>query len=211
MHYFRFCPTAGWLAGWHWWVGGWTNIARLPNGLPWTRARPQCYCIHANLHHFIVVTLLEMEVQSNKPKDLRCGLNPTLYLISYQSHIKINIHISGIWRRLTVWYPKHAKWSPDVAAEPPSSCQEAWSHIARVTTWRMKGRERQLRSNFFNFLITNEAEFGVNCMSSTSPYLRSIINPPWNPKMVLVECAIELEGPLPLRQNLMGASWGPDY
>ena len=60
-------------AGWHWWVGGWTNIARLPNGLPWTRARPQCSCIHANLHHFIVVTLLEREVQSNKPKDVRCG------------------------------------------------------------------------------------------------------------------------------------------
>ena len=73
VHYFRFCPTAGRLAGWRWWVGGWTNIARLPNGLPWTRARPQCSCIHANLHHFIVVTLLEREVQSNKPKDVRCG------------------------------------------------------------------------------------------------------------------------------------------
>ena len=66
-------PLAGWVGGWRWWVGGWTNIARLPNGLPWTRARPQCSCIHANLHHFIVVTLLEREVQSNKPKDVRCG------------------------------------------------------------------------------------------------------------------------------------------
>ena len=93
VHYFRFCPTAGSVAGWHWWVGGWTNIARLPNGLPWTRARPQCSCIHVNLHHFIVVTLMERKVQSNKPKDLRCGLNPTLYLISYQSHININIYM----------------------------------------------------------------------------------------------------------------------